>query len=61
MFTRVRRLLWRHKIISGVLLLVAAGFALTPVIVLTRTYLIVHPDRRPAALPAGWVLEEQVV
>lgn len=48
----------RQKLLT-LLLVLLAGLSLTPIIVLTRTYGIMHPDVRPADRPVAMTLEEQ--
>ena len=48
----------RHKVWS-VLIIVLGVLSVTPIIIVTRTWLIVHTDDRPTAVPANYTLEEQ--
>ncbi len=50
--------MWRHKAWTLILALLI-GFSITPIVIITRTWFIVHTDQRPTAAPAGYVLEEQ--
>ncbi len=56
-------LLWvrRHKLRTTLLIAVVCllALSLTPIIILVRTYGIVHPDLRPNAKPTPFVLETQ--
>ena len=49
---------WRHKFLS-IGLLVIAGFSLTPIIIVGRTYFIAHPDASPTSNPGRPILEAQ--
>lgn len=48
----------RHKIWTGCIIVLAV-LSITPIIIVTRTWLIVHTDQRPTALPSAYTLEEQ--
>ena len=48
----------RHKVWTAVILVLGV-LSITPIIIITRTWFIVHTDQRPAALPASYALEEQ--
>lgn len=48
----------RHKI-STACILVVCILSITPIIIVTRTWLIVHTDQRPATVPATFTLEKQ--
>lgn len=58
MIHRCRRWLWKRKWLVLVAVTVF-GFTLTPIMVLGRTYLIIHPDTVPTAMPSALVLEAQ--
>lgn len=47
----------RHKLLVATLVLLA--LLITPIIIVTRTWLISNPDQRPRALPTAFALEEQ--
>lgn len=48
----------RHKIWTAVIIVVGI-LSITPIIIVTRTWLIVHTDARPSAMPGAYTLEEQ--
>jgi hypothetical protein len=48
----------RHKIWTAVIIVLGV-LSITPIIIITRTWLIVHTDQRPTASPASYTLEEQ--
>lgn len=56
--SRVFRWCWRHKIWTAVIITLGV-LSITPIVIITRTWFIVHTDERPNARPAGYVLEEQ--
>jgi hypothetical protein len=49
---------WRRKLLS-LALLISAGLAITPAIVLTRTFAIIHPAEVPSLQPSQPLLEKQ--
>ncbi|MEM9348330.1 MAG: hypothetical protein AAGB26_17110 [Planctomycetota bacterium] len=56
--SRIVRWCLRHKVWTAVIVLLGV-LSITPIIIITRTWFIIHADDRPAAMPAGYVLEEQ--
>lgn len=48
----------RHKVLTLVLAILITC-AITPIVIVTRTWFIVHTDQRPAQAPANYVLEDQ--
>ena len=48
----------RHKIWTA-LIIVLGVLSITPIIIITRTWFIVHTDQRPTASPKDYALEEQ--
>ncbi len=48
-----------HRKTRFILLAILIGFAITPIIIITRTWFIVHTDRKPTAMPIAPVLETQ--
>lgn len=57
-FKSIPRWCLRHKVWTAVIIVLAI-LSITPIIIVTRTWLIVHTDQRPSALPAAYTLEEQ--
>jgi len=55
---RIFAALWRRKW-WALGASVAVGFSLTPIIILTRTYAIIHPNAHPTTTPGAPVLEVQ--
>ena len=54
----IGRWCWRHKIWTTVIIVLGV-LSITPIIIVTRTWFIVHTNERPSATPAGYALEEQ--
>jgi len=50
--------MWRHKVWT-VVIASLLGLSITPIIIVTRTWFIVHTDQRPTQVPTDYVLEEQ--
>lgn len=50
--------MWRHKVWTTVIAVLIAC-SITPIVIVTRTWFIVHTDQRPTATPAAYVLEDQ--
>lgn len=48
----------RHKIWTAIIIVLGV-LSITPIIIVTRTWFIVHADQRPSAMPATYTLEEQ--
>ena len=48
----------RHKVWAAVIV-IAVALSITPIIIITRTWFIVHTSERPTAMPASYTLEEQ--
>ncbi|MEM6506600.1 MAG: hypothetical protein AAF711_14285 [Planctomycetota bacterium] len=49
---------WRHKTWTAVIIVLVI-LSITPIVIITRTWFIVHTDERPTAMPARFALEEQ--
>lgn len=56
--SRLLRWCMRHKIWTAVIIVLGV-LSITPIIIITRTWLIVHADVRPGAMPVGYALEAQ--
>lgn len=56
--SRVFRWCLRHKVWTAVIVVLGV-LSVTPIIIITRTWFIVHTGDRPAAVPASYVLEQQ--
>ena len=56
--SRVARWCWRHKVWTVVIILLGI-LSITPIVIITRTWFIVHTDDRPTAMPVDYVIEEQ--
>ncbi len=54
----ILRWCWRHKIWTACLIVLGV-LSITPIIIVTRTWFIVHTDQRPCAMPVSYTLEEQ--
>ncbi len=55
---RVFRWCLRHKVWAAVIIVLGV-LSITPIVIITRTWFIVHADQRPRAVPATYTLEEQ--
>lgn len=57
-FKSIGRWCLRHKGWTAVIVILGV-LSITPIVIITRTWFIVHTDARPSALPVAYALEQQ--